>query len=58
MWVWIPRYAYNITSGYHSGSAGNIEVEFMKGLTNRDKHRKNNIPKFKWPRKLEYPSSV
>ena len=34
MWVWIPRYAYSITSGYHSSSAGNIDVEFMKGLTN------------------------
>ena len=34
MWVWIPRYAYSITSGYHSSSAGDIEVEFMKGLTN------------------------
>ena len=22
MWVWIPRYAYSITSGYHSSSAG------------------------------------
>ena len=34
MWVWIPRYAYSITSGYHSSTAGNIDVEFMKGLTN------------------------
>ena len=34
MWVWIPRYAYSITSGYHSNTAGNIEIEFMKGLTN------------------------
>ena len=34
MWVWIPRYAYSITSGYHSSTAGNIEIEFMKGLTN------------------------
>ena len=34
MWVWIPRYAYSITSGYHSSSTGTIEVEFMKGLTN------------------------
>ncbi len=45
MWVWIPRYAYSITSGYHQSGAqinpttpaegaGNIEVEFMKGLTN------------------------
>ena len=33
MWVWIPRYAYSITSGYHSSNAGTIEVEFMKGLT-------------------------
>ncbi len=21
MWVWIPRYAYNITSGYHQSGA-------------------------------------
>ena len=34
MWVWIPRYAYSITSGYHSSTAGTIDVEFMKGLTN------------------------
>ena len=34
MWVWIPRFAYSITSGYHSSTAGTIEVEFMKGLTN------------------------
>ena len=34
MWVWIPRYAYRITSGYHSNTAGTIEVEFMKGTTN------------------------
>ena len=34
MWIWIPRYAYSITSGYHSSSTGNIEIEFMKGLTN------------------------
>ena len=26
MWVWIPRYAYRITSGYHSSSTGTIEV--------------------------------
>ena len=43
--VWIPRYAYSITSGYHQSGAqinsmaptegaGTIEVEFMKGLTN------------------------
>ena len=34
MWVWIPRYAYSITSGYHSSIAGNIDVEFMKGTSN------------------------
>lgn len=34
MWVWIPRYAYCITSGYHSSSAGTIEIEFMKGTRN------------------------
>ena len=34
MWVWIPRYAYSIKSGYHNSSTGTIEIEFMKGLTN------------------------
>ena len=34
MWVWIPRYAYSITSGYHSSTAGTIEVEFLKGTSN------------------------
>ena len=34
MCVWIPRYAYSITSGYHSSIAGNIDVEFMKGTSN------------------------
>ena len=44
MWVWIPRYAYSITSGYHKSGAdinstapeegaGTIEVEFMKGIS-------------------------
>ena len=34
MWVWIPRFAYSITSGYHSSSTGTISVEFMKGTRN------------------------
>ena len=29
MWVWIPRYAYKITSGYHSNTAGTIEIKFI-----------------------------
>ena len=44
-WVWIPRYAYRITNGYHQSGenlnsvspvegAGTIEVEFMKGTSN------------------------
>ena len=33
MWVWIPRYAYSITSGYHTSTTGTIEVEFMKGTS-------------------------
>ena len=36
-WVWIPRYAYKITSCFHSycsGGAGNIEIKFLKGTTN------------------------
>ena len=34
MWVWIPRFAYSIPSGYHSSSTGTIAVEFMKGTRN------------------------
>ena len=29
MWVWIPRYAYKITEGYHDKVAGKIEVIFI-----------------------------
>ena len=31
MFVWIPRYAYNIKSGYQSNIAGEIQVEFLQG---------------------------
>jgi prepilin-type N-terminal cleavage/methylation domain-containing protein len=33
-WVWIPRYAYKITSGYHSSTAGTISIKFLKGFSN------------------------
>ena len=29
MWVWLPRYAYKITEGYHTNVAGTIEVAFL-----------------------------
>ena len=34
--VWIPRYAYSITSGYREGNGaeGKIDVTFLKGNTN------------------------
>ncbi|MFV0249577.1 MAG: prepilin-type N-terminal cleavage/methylation domain-containing protein [Bacilli bacterium] len=32
-WVWIPRYAYKITSGYHSSDAGSIDVKFLVGTS-------------------------
>ena len=31
MFVWIPRYAYNITSGYHTNTEGEIQIEFLQG---------------------------
>lgn len=37
MFVWIPRYAYQIESGYHQGGegiTGKINVEFLKGTSN------------------------
>ena len=33
-WVWIPRYAYCITTGYQSNIAGTIDIKFLKGTTN------------------------
>ncbi len=33
-WVWIPRYAYCITEGYHSNVAGTVDIKFLKGTTN------------------------
>ena len=34
--VWVPRYAYSITSGYKqgNGATGSIDVTFLKGNTN------------------------
>ncbi len=34
MWVWIPRYAYQVASGYHTATAGTINIKFLKGTTN------------------------
>ena len=35
MWVWIPRFAYSIPSGgYHTSTATEISIEFMKGTSN------------------------
>ena len=33
-WVWIPRYAYRITEGYQSSTAGNISIKFLNGINN------------------------
>ena len=36
LWVWIPRYAYQIASGYHTNSTtgGKINIEFLQGTGN------------------------
>ena len=33
-WVWIPRYAYKITNGFHSNIAGTIDIKFLNGTSN------------------------
>lgn len=33
--VWIPRYAYKIVSGYHETIKGSIDIKFLKGTTNK-----------------------
>lgn len=35
MFVWIPRYAYKITSGYHSNTNGGMDVKFLIGKTDK-----------------------
>lgn len=31
MWVWIPRYVYKITSGWHSSTSGLVDIRFSLG---------------------------
>ena len=35
MFVWIPRYAYKITSGCNTSVVGTIEIKFLEGATNK-----------------------
>jgi hypothetical protein len=32
MWVWIPRYIYKISTGWHTSTAGTIDIQFSKGI--------------------------
>jgi type IV pilus assembly protein PilA len=32
MWVWIPRYIYKTSSGWHSNTTGTIDIQFSKGI--------------------------
>jgi type IV pilus assembly protein PilA len=32
MWVWVPRYIYKISSGWHSSATGTIDIQFSKGV--------------------------
>ncbi|MCL2860276.1 MAG: hypothetical protein FWF46_06985 [Oscillospiraceae bacterium] len=35
-WVWIPRFAYEITKGLGTNTAGTINIKFLQGTTNKD----------------------
>ena len=35
-YVWIPRYAYLIRTGYNTADTGRIDIRFLKGTTNTD----------------------
>ena len=35
MWVWIPRYAYKIESGYQTNEEGEIKIKFLEGTGNK-----------------------
>jgi prepilin-type N-terminal cleavage/methylation domain-containing protein len=32
MWVWIPRYVYKISSGWHTSTAGTIDIQFSMNI--------------------------
>jgi hypothetical protein len=32
MWVWIPRFIYKISNGWHSSTTGTIDIQFSKGI--------------------------
>jgi prepilin-type N-terminal cleavage/methylation domain-containing protein len=34
MWVWIPRYAYQIATNYHTSTDGTINIKFLKNDSN------------------------
>ncbi|MDD4036617.1 MAG: type II secretion system protein [Bacilli bacterium] len=33
MWVWMPRYAYQIAEGYHTATTGTINIKFLKNTS-------------------------
>jgi hypothetical protein len=57
MWVWIPRYIYKISSGWHSNTTGTMDVQFSKGIDdnwnntsvgNIDTGTTSNVSNNKW----------
>ena len=46
MFVWIPRYAYKITSGYHE-SSGSLDVKFVASTSYAYSDKDGNITKVK-----------
>lgn len=62
-YVWIPRYAYLIRTGYGSSDVGRIDIRFMQGTTNKDKAGKeyytvdnleNTAEKWEGPNNITY----
>ena len=39
-YVWIPRYAYLIRTGYNTADTGRIDIRFLSGATNKDQNNK------------------
>ena len=62
-YVWIPRYAYLIRTGYNSADTGRIDIRFLSGTTNKDQNGKayytidnleNTAEKWKGPNNVTY----
>ena len=55
-WVWIPRFAYRISTNYHTKTQGNIDIKFLLNNTNiaKDGTNADTVPKYSGSSQTNY----